>query len=96
MVGHLTKTVYKYEAVELKSGATVTAYEVTVQDKKVMNIPTGQITVKVDEQPMTFSFGIYNYGVNGEVTYNLHNMPASIDGQGIVKEFVAFVEKDIA
>lgn len=96
MVGEIVKTVYKYNEVVLTSGAKVTANEVTIQDGKVVNIPNGVATVEVNEQMRSFNFSIYSYGVNGEVTYNLNNVPASVDGQAIVKEFVDFVEKDVA
>ena len=92
MVGTLVKEIYKYENVELASGAKVTAYEVTVQDGKVSNVNNGNVSV----EGKTFSFSIYNYGINGEKTYNLNNVPANVDGQSIVKEFVLFVENDIA
>ena len=95
MVGKLIREVYKYEDVVLVSKAKVTANEVTVQDGKVVNIPNGMVTVKVEENDRSFNFSIYNYGVNGEITYNLNNVPASVDGQAIVKEFVDFVESDI-
>lgn len=96
MVGKLIREVYKYEDVVLVSEAKVTANEVTVQEGKVVNIPNGTVTVKVGEADRSFNFSIYNYGVNGEITYNLNNVPASVDGQQIVKEFVDFVESDIA
>lgn len=95
MVGQLIKTIYKYENVELSSGAKVTADEVTTQDGKVVTIPNGNVNVKVNDTERTFNFSIYNYGVNGEKTYNLNSVPEGVDGQAIVKEFVEFVEDDI-
>lgn len=95
MVGQLIKTIYKYENVELSSGAKVTANEVTIQDGKVVTIPNGNVTVKVSEVDRSFNFSIYNYGVNGEKTYNLNSVPEGVDGQAIVKAFVEFVENDI-
>ena len=92
MVGQLVKKVYKYENAVLASGAKVTTYEVTIQEGKVVNVNNGNVSV----DGKTFSFSIYNYGPNGEATYNLNNVPANIDGQAIVKEFVLFVENDIA
>lgn len=95
MVGQLIKTIYKYDAVELYSGAKVTADEVTTQVGKVVNLPNGNVIVKVNGVERNFNFSIYNYGVNGEKTYNLNNVPEGVDGQAIVKEFVDFVEADI-
>ena len=92
MVGIKVREVYKYENVELSNGVKVSAYEVTVQDGEVVTVSNGNVVVN-DKQ---FSFSIYNYGINGEKTYNLNNVPADIDGQEIVKEFVVFVETDIA
>lgn len=91
MVGKLVKTIYKYEDVQLESGAVVTAMDVTVQDGKVVNVSNG--VVRVEDK--SFSFSIFNYGINGDITYSLNNVPANIDGQKIVKEFVLFVESDI-
>ncbi|MBQ5783943.1 MAG: hypothetical protein IIW11_03025 [Bacteroidales bacterium] len=91
MVGKLVKTIYKYEDVQLESGAVVTAMDVTVQDSKVVNVGNG--VVRVEDK--SFSFSIFNYGINGDITYSLNNMPADVDGQKIVKEFVLFVESDI-
>ena len=95
MVGKLIKTIYKYDNVELVSGAKVTANEVTTQEGKVVSVPNGNVTVKVGEMLRSFSFSIYNYGINGEKTYNLNSVPEGVDGQAIVKEFVDFVEADI-
>lgn len=92
MVGIKVKVIYKYDNVELKSGAIVSAYDVTVQDGKVTSVSNGNATV--DDK--IFNFSIYSYGINGEKTYNLNNVPADIDGQQIVNEFVEFVENDIA
>ncbi len=92
MVGKLVKTIYKYEDVQLESGAVVTAMDVTVQDGKVVNVSNG--VVRVEDK--SFSFSIFNYGINGDITYSLNNVPADVDGQKIVKEFVQFVENDIA
>lgn len=92
MVGIKVKVIYRYDNVELKSGAIVSAYDVTVQDGKVTSVSNGNATV--DDK--NFNFSIYSYGINGEKTYNLNNVPADIDGQQIVNEFVEFVENDIA
>ena len=96
MVGKLIREVYKYDEIVLDSETKATANEVTVQEGKVVNVPNGMVTVMVNENERSFNFSIYNYGANGEITYNLNNVPASVDGQKIVKEFVDFVEKDIA
>lgn len=92
MVGILINQNYKYEGVVLESGAKVSATMVTVQDGKVASVNNGNVTV----DGKNFSFSISNYGINGEKTYNLNNVPANVDGQAIVKEFVLFVEGDIA
>lgn len=92
MVGIKVREVYKYENVELSNGVKVSATEVTVQNGEVATVQGGNATV----DGKTFSFSIYNYGINGEKTYNLNNVPADVDGQEIVKEFVVFVETDIA
>lgn len=96
MVGKLIREVYKYDEIVLDSEAKVTANEVTVQDGKVVNIPNGVATVKMDEMETSFNFSIYNYGPNGKRTYNTNNVPEGVSGERIVKEFVDFVEKDIA
>lgn len=92
MVGVLINRNYKYTDVELVSGAKVTANMVTVENGKVVRVENGNVTI----DNKTFNFSIYNYGMNGDITYNLNNVPASVDGQKIVKEFVDFVENDIA
>ena len=92
MIGIKVKEIYKYENAVLASGAKVSATEVTVQDGKVASVNNGNVTV----DGKNFSFSIYNYGINGEKTYNLNSVPADVDGQAIVKEFVLFVENDIA
>lgn len=91
MVGILVKEIYKYENAVLESGAKVTVTEVTIQDGKVASVSNGNVNV----DGKNFNFSIYNYGINGEKTYNLNNVPADIDGQAIVKEFIQFVENDI-
>lgn len=91
MVGKLIREVYQYNEVVL-TNAKVTANEVTIQEGKIVTVSNGM--AEVDGK--NFNFSIYNYGVNGEIIYNLNNVPASVDGQAIVKEFVEFVEKDIA
>ena len=96
MVGELINKTYKYTDVALASGAKVTANNVVTKDDKVEIVDSGNVTVKVGEMLRSFSFSIYNYGINGEKTYNLNNVPEGVDGQAIVKEFVDFVEKDIA
>lgn len=92
MVGVLINRNYKYIDVELVSGAKVTANMVTVENGKVVRVENGNVTI----DNKTFNFSIYNYGMNGDITYNLNNVPASVNGQAIVKEFVDFVEKDVA
>lgn len=92
MVGIKIREVYKYENVGLSNGVKVSASEVIIQNKEVINVQNGNVTV----DGKSFSFSIYNYGINGEKTYNLNNVPADVDGQEIVKEFVQFVESDIA
>lgn len=96
MVGILINSNYKYDNVVLEeSGAKVSANQVTIQKGKVVRIENGNVTVKDGEVTKNFNFSIYNYGVNGEKTYNLNNVPEGVDGQAIVKEFVEFVENDI-
>jgi hypothetical protein len=92
MVGVLINRNYKYTDVELVSGAKVTANMVTVENGKVVRVENGNVTI----DNKTFNFSIYNYGMNGDITYNLNNVPANVDGQALVKEFVDFVEKDVA
>ena len=91
MVGKILKTIYKYDEVVLV-GATVSATEVTIQEGKVSSIVGG--IAKVGER--AFNFSIYSNGINGEMSYNLNNVPADIDGQAVVRDFVVFVEDDIA
>lgn len=91
MVGILINKAYKYENVVLESGAKVNAHEVVVKDDKVARINNGDVFVNES----TFSFSIYDYGVNGSKIYNLNNVPEDVNGQEIVKEFVEFVESDV-
>jgi hypothetical protein len=96
MVGQLIETIYKYENVELASGAVVTAQEVHIVEGKVTQINSGY--AKVDGKQFNFSINPYYGGMpedKKEITYNLHNVPQGIDGQTILKEFVNFVESDI-
>lgn len=96
MKGVLTRSIYKYQGLELASGAKVNANEVAVENGKVVMIGgDANVVVKVGEENRSFNFSIYNYGVNGEKTYNLNSVPEGVDGQAIVKEFVDFVESDI-
>ena len=92
MVGIKVKEIYKYENAALASGAKVSATEVTIQDGKVASVNNANVSV----DGKNFSFSIYNYGIDGKKTYNLNNVPENVDGQAIVKEFVLFVENDIA
>ena len=92
MVGILINKNYKYENAILASGAKVSASEVTINDGKVERINSGSVVVEEG----SFSFSIYNYGPDGKKTYNLNNVPENVDGQKIVKEFVEFVEADLA
>ena len=92
MVGELIKSVYKYKDVKLStSEAKVNAYEVSVQDGKVVNIPNADVSI----EGYNFNFSIYTTGLNGKKTYNLNSVPEGVDGQAIVKEFVDFVEADV-
>jgi hypothetical protein len=93
MVGILVNSVYKYENVTLASGAKVTAHSVTIQKDEVVRVENGNVTL---DNNNTFSFSIYNYGMDGKKTYNLNSVPENVDGQAIVKEFVDFVEADVA
>lgn len=96
MVGTLINSNYKYENVVLEeSGAKVSATQVTIQEGEVVRIESGNVQIKQDEQNMSFSFSIYNYGPDGKKTYNLNGVPENVDGQAIVKEFVEFVESDV-
>ena len=96
MVGTLINSNYKYENVVLEeSGAKVSANQVTIQDGKVVRIESGNVQIQQGQQNLSFSFSIYNYGVDGKKTYNLNNVPENVDGQAIVKEFVEFVESDV-
>lgn len=95
MVGQMVRKIYKYENVELESGAVITAREVHIVDGKVRNINSGE--VRVDNKNFSFSINPYYGGIEptDTLTYNLNNVPQDIDGQAIVKEFVEFVERDI-
>lgn len=95
MVGILVNSVYKYDNVVLESGAKVIAHNVTIQDEKVARVENGNVSIKSGEDTLSFSFSIYNYGIDGRKTYNLNNVPEGVDGQAIVKEFVDFVENDV-
>jgi hypothetical protein len=92
MVGILINQNYKYEGVVLASGAKVTANMVTIENNEVVRVENGNVSVEGGN----FNFSIYNYGINGKKTYNLNNVPENVDGQAIVREFVEFVEREIA
>lgn len=92
MVGKLINSNYKYEDIVLASGAKVTANMVTIENNKVVRVENSNVSVEGG----SFNFSIYNYGVDGKKTYNLNNVPENVDGQTIVKEFIEFVENDIA
>ena len=95
MLGKLVKSTYKYAddtvAVLSESGARVNAREVSCSEDKVVSVPNADVEVN----GKNFNFSIYGYGANGQKTYNLNSVPEDIDGQAIVREFVAFVENDI-
>jgi len=95
MVGILINSNYKYENVVLEGGEKVSANQVTVEKDKVARVEGGNVTIKDGDNTLSFSFSIYNYGVDGRKTYNLSGVPEGVDGQAIVKEFVEFVENDI-
>lgn len=96
MKGVLTRSIYKYQDLELASGAKVNANEVAVENGKVVMIGgDANVVVKVGEDSRTFNFSIYNYGVNGEKTSNYNDVPEGVSAEAIVKEFVDFVESDI-
>lgn len=88
MVGQLIKQIYKYENVELSSGAVVTAQEVTIKEGKV-----NQFNAQVRVGSQMFDMSLYPSG--NDVTYNLNRVPQGVDGQAILTEFVEFVEADI-
>ena len=96
MVGILINENYKYENVVLGSGAKVTAHQVTIEKDEVVRVESGNVTIENGDKKLSFTFSIYNYGVDGRKTYNLNGVPENVDGQAIVKEFVAFVEADFA
>ena len=88
MKGQLIKQIYKYDNVELTSGAVVTAQEVTVKEGKV-----NQFNAQVRVGNQMFDMSLYPSG--SDVTYNLNRVPQGVDGQAILTEFVEFVEADI-
>ena len=97
MVGILINSNYKYEKVVLEGGEKVSATQVTIEEGKVVRVENGNVTIKKDENTtLSFTFSIYNYGVDGRKTYNLNSVPENVDGQAIVKEFVEFVEAEMA
>lgn len=97
MVGILIDENYKYENVVLEGGEKVTANKVTIQEGKVVRLENGFVEVQVDSKTTrSFNFSINNYGINGEKTYSTSNVPEGVSAEAIVKEFVEFVEADIA
>lgn len=88
MIGKLIKQIYRYENVELASGAVVTAQEVVIKDGKV-----NQFNAQVKVGVQMFDMSLYPAG--NDVTYNLNRVPQGVDGQAILTEFVEFVESDI-
>lgn len=92
MVGIEVNRNYKYEGVVLGSGAKVTANMVTVEAGEVVRVESAGVMTDNG----SFNFSIYNYGVDGKKTYSINNVPEGVDAQAIVKEFVEFVENDIA
>ena len=95
MVGILINSNYKYENVVLKGGEKVSANQVTVENYKVARVEGGNVIIKDGDNTLSFSFSIYNYGVNSRKTYNLSGVPEGVDGQAIIEKFVEFVENDI-
>ena len=89
MVGQLIQRSYKYTGAVLGSGVEVSAPKVVIENNKVVSAENANVKL-ADKQ--TFSFSIYNHGTT---TYNLSGVPENVDGQAIIKEFIAFVEADI-
>ena len=92
MVGIEVNRNYKYEGVVLESGAMVTAPMVTVEAGKVARIESAGVMI----DSVSFGFKILNNRVDGKKTYSTNDVPEGVDAQAIVKEFVEFVENDIA
>lgn len=96
MVGKLIKEVYEYKDVVLVSEAKVTANEVTTEDGKVTTIPNGSVSIEIDGMENSFGFSIYSNRMGGKKSYSTNGVPEGVSAETIVKEFVDFVEKDIA
>lgn len=91
MVGILINKNYRYEDATLNSGAKVSASQVTIKDGKVDRVENGNVTIN----EKTFGFSVYNYGFNGEKTYNYNSVPEGMNPAAYVDEFIAFVEADM-
>ena len=90
----ITKLVYDYKDVtEVREGYSINAYEVTVRDGMVISC-RGE--VKNAETEM-FTFSVYEQTKMSKVerAFMLNNVSENIDARSIVKDFLAFVEKDV-
>lgn len=85
----IIKTIYKFDNTQLASGAVVSAGEVEVTDGKVTSIVSG-IAIK-DDKRITFSM----FGETAPRRYSVHSMPEGMDGIGIIKEFINYVESSL-
>lgn len=90
----ITKLVYDYKDVtSVREGYTINAYEVTIKDGKVQSC-RGE--VKNAETEM-FTFSVHEQIKMSKVerAFMLNNVSENIDARSIVKDFLAFVEKDV-
>lgn len=86
----IIKTIYKFDNTLLASGAVVSAGEVEVIDDKVTSIISG-IAIK-DDKRMTFSM----FGETAPRRYSVQNVAEGVDGIGIIKEFINYVESNLS
>ena len=90
----ITKLVYDYKDVtEVREGYSINAYEVTVRDGMVISC-RGEVK-NADTEMFTFSVHEQTKMSKVERAFMLNNVSENIDARSIVKDFLAFVEKDV-
>ena len=90
MVGTLIKKIYSYSDATLASGYKVSANNVTIDNNgKVTYIDSANAY----SDGTSFNFSVYKQGEN--LVFNINSIPSTVDGQGVINEFITFVESDI-
>lgn len=91
MRGILIEQSYKYENLTLSNGEIINCSSVTLKKGKVVH--SNNVNVKVNEND-GFSFQLRNNN-DGSPKADIYGVPAGIDAQAIINEFIVVVEADI-